>query len=155
MRNYAGTCKSISSYNLVYNFWIQLLSLKSSVFVVHFSNAFLHGNEAFPKVSSQNEIIPLLVINHLPYSKYRSVKMLFYTCRYQNQNFSLVSRQCRIRVARVVCVWHSCCNLDQIQNNICFSFCIEIFSKNEYKRKNLTPSVQKFLVNIKRARASS
>ena len=43
MRNYAGTCKGICSYNLVYNFLIQLLPLKSSLFVVHFSNAFWHG----------------------------------------------------------------------------------------------------------------
>ena len=44
----ASTC----SYNLVYNFLMYLLSLKSSVFVVDFSNAFWHGNEAFPKGSS-------------------------------------------------------------------------------------------------------
>ena len=44
----ASTC----SYNLVYNFLIYLLPLKSSVFVVHFLNAFWHGNEAFPKSSS-------------------------------------------------------------------------------------------------------
>ena len=78
MRNYAGTCKDICSYNLVYNFLIQLLPLKSSVFVVHFSNAFWHGNEAFPKVSSQNEIVPFLVIFHLPHSKYRGAKICFY-----------------------------------------------------------------------------
>ena len=133
MRNYAGTCKSICSYNLVYNFLIQLLPLKSSVFVVHFSNVFWHGNKAFPKVSSQNEIVPLLVIFDLPYSKYRGVKIWFYSYRYQNQNFSLVSHPCRscsthialvshcvvrvalvshlfgIRVARVSLVLHSCC----------------------------------------------
>ena len=111
MRNYAGTCKSICSYNLVYNFLIQLLPLKSSVFVVHFSNAFWHGNEAFPKVSSQNEIVPLLVIFHLPYSKYRGVKICFHSCRYQNQNFSLVSHSCRscsTRDALVSFLWHSC-----------------------------------------------
>ena len=104
--------QSICSYNLVYNFLIQLLPLKSSVFVVHFSNAFWHGNEAFPKVSSQNEIVPLLVIFHLPYSKYRGVKICFYLCRYQNQNFSLVShsrRSCSTRVSLVSFVQHSCC----------------------------------------------
>ena len=87
MRNYAGTCKGIFSYNLVYNFLTQPLPLQSSVFVVHFSNAFWHGNKAFPKGSSQNEIVPLLVIFHLPYSKYRNVKICFYSCSYQNQNF--------------------------------------------------------------------
>ena len=129
MRNYAGTCKGICSYNLVYNVLIQLLPLKSLVFVVHFLNAFWHGNEAFPKGSSQNEIVPLLVIFHLPYSKYRGVKICFYQCHYQNQNCSLVSHSCRLccnRVAlvsfvqhscrtRVTCVWRSCCKLDQIE----------------------------------------
>ena len=46
MRNYAGTCKGIWNYNLVYEFLIQLLPLKSLVFKVHFSNEFWHGNEA-------------------------------------------------------------------------------------------------------------
>ena len=103
MRNYAGTCKGICSYNLVYNFLIQLLPLKNSVFVVHFSNVFSYGEEAFPKVSSQNEIVPLHI-----------VKICFYLCCYQNQNFSLVSQSCRscsTRVARisvVLLVSHSC-----------------------------------------------
>ena len=113
MRNYAGTCKGICSYNLVYNFLIQLLPLKSSVFVVHFSNAFWHGNEAFPKVSFQNEIVPLLVIFHLPYSKYRGVKICFYSCRYQNQNFSLVSHSCRSCNTRVALASHLCCSCRQ------------------------------------------
>ena len=34
-----------------YNFLIQLLSLKSLVFVVHFLNPFWHGNKAFAKGS--------------------------------------------------------------------------------------------------------
>ena len=112
MHNYAGTCKGICSNNLVYKFSVQRLPLKSSVFVVHFSNALWHGYEAFPKVSSQNEIVPLLVIFHLPYSKYRSVKICFYSCRYQNQNFSLVSHSCRscsTCVVFVSFVQHSCC----------------------------------------------
>ena len=111
LRYYAGTCKGICSYNLVYDFLIQLLPLKSSVFVVHFSNVFWHENEAFPKVSSQNEIVSLLVIFNLPYSKYRVVKICFYQCRYQNQNFSLVSHSCRscnTRVSLVSFVQHSC-----------------------------------------------
>ena len=111
MRNYAGTCKGICSYNLVYNFLIQLFPLKSLVFVVHFLNAFWHGNETFPKGSSQYEIVPLLVVFHLPYSKYKGVKICFYSCRYQNQNFSLVShlcRSCSTRVALVSFVQHSC-----------------------------------------------
>ena len=86
---------STCSYNLVNNVLTHLLSLKSLVFVVHFSNAFWHGNEAFPKGYSQNQIVPLLVIFYLPYSKYRVVKICFYSCRYQNQNFPLASHSCR------------------------------------------------------------
>ena len=52
MRNYVGTCKGICSYNLDYNVLIYLLPLKSSVFVVHFLNAFWHENKTFPKGSS-------------------------------------------------------------------------------------------------------
>ena len=111
MRNYAGTCKGICSYNLIYNVLIQLLPLKSLVFVVHFLNAFWHGNETFPKGSSQYEIVPLLVVFHLPYSKYKGVKICFYSCRYQNQSFSLMSHSCRscsTRVVLVSFVQHSC-----------------------------------------------
>ena len=111
MRNYAGTCKGICSNNLVYNFLIQFLPLKNLVFVVHFSYAFWHGNEAFPRISSQNEIVPLLVIFHLPYRKYRGVKICFYLCRYQNQSFSLVSfvqHSCHTLVVRVAVVSHLC-----------------------------------------------
>ena len=120
----ASTC----SYNLVHNFLIYLLPLKSSVFVVHFPIAFWHGNEAFPKGGSQNKTVRLLAIFHLPYSKYRNMKICFYSLHYQNQNFSLVShlcRSCSTRVAlvshsypscrtRVLRVWCSCCKLDQI-----------------------------------------
>ena len=96
MRNYTETCKGTCSYNLVYNFSIQLLPLKSLVFVVHFLIAFWHENKAFPKKNnSQHEIVPPLVVFHLPYTKYKDVKICFYSCRYQNQNFSLMSHLCR------------------------------------------------------------
>ena len=106
-----STCKC----NLGYNFLIYLLLLKSSVFVVHFSNAFWHGNEAFLKGSSQNEIAPLLVIFHLPYSKCRGVKICFFTCavikikifhpcRTHVVRVALVLHHCHIHVARVACV---------------------------------------------------
>ena len=109
MRNYAGTYKGICSYNLVYNFLIQLLLLQSPVFVVHFSNAFWQMNEAFPKGSSQNEIVPLLEeIFHLVYSKYRNVKTCFYSCSYHDQTFftrvALVSFVQHSSCTRVVCV---------------------------------------------------
>ena len=48
------------------------------VFVVHFLNAFWHGNEAFPKDSSSSEIVPLRVVFHLPYSKYKGEKICFF-----------------------------------------------------------------------------
>ena len=90
---------------------MQLFPLKSLVFAVRFLNAFWHGKETFPKSNSQNEIVPLLIVFHLPYSKYKGVKICFYSCRYQNQNFSLVSRSCRscsTRVALVSLVQQSC-----------------------------------------------
>ena len=62
MRNYKETCKGICGYNLVHNFFVYFLPLKSSLFVVHFSNAFQHGKEALPKHGSQTKIVPLLVI---------------------------------------------------------------------------------------------
>ena len=122
MRNYAGTCKGICSYNLIYNVLIQLLPLKSLVFVVHFLNAFWHGNEAFPKGSSQNEIVPLLVILHLPYTIVNIEVWKYVVTRVVIKiNFF---RLCRTRVARVALgctcvirvasVSHSYCKLDQI-----------------------------------------
>ena len=40
MRNYAETYKGIYGYNLVYNLFVYILPLKSSLFVVHFWNAY-------------------------------------------------------------------------------------------------------------------
>ena len=97
----ASTC----SCNLVYNFFIYLLPLKSSVFVVHFLNLFWHGKEAFTKDSSYNEVVCLLVTFHLPYSKCRGVKI----CSYQNQNYQIkIFHSCRTRVDCVSLVLHSC-----------------------------------------------
>ena len=79
-------------------------------FVVHFLNAFWHGNETIPKVSSQNETVRLVVVFHLPYSKYKGVKISFYSCRYRHQNFSLVSHSCRSCSTRVALVLQSCCS---------------------------------------------
>ena len=111
MCNYAGTCKGICKQNLVYNFLIQFLLLQSLVFAVHFSNGFWHRNKAFSKDSSYNEIVPLLIVFHLLYGKYRGVKICFHLCRYQNQNFSLVLHSCcssSTRVTIVLLVSHSC-----------------------------------------------
>ena len=112
LHNYAETCKGVWSSGLWYNFLIQLSTLKSLVFVVHCLNAFWHGNETFPKGSSQNEIVPLLVVFHLPYSKYNGVKICLYLCRYQNQKSSLVSfvqHSCRTRVVSVALLSHLFC----------------------------------------------
>ena len=101
--------------------------IKKSSFCGALLNKFWHGNKAFPKGSFQNEIAPPLVVFHLPYSKYKGVKICFYSCRYQNLNFSLVSHSCcscstRValeshlchscltRVANVALVSHSCCS---------------------------------------------
>ena len=78
-------------------------------------NAFWLGNEASPKDSSQNDIVPLLVAFHLPYSKYKGKKISFYLCSYQDQNFSLASHSCcscstRVAIVSFVSlVSHSCC----------------------------------------------
>ena len=97
MRNYAGTCKRICSYNLVYNFLIQLLPLQSSVFVVQFSNAFWHGNEAFKKVVLRMKML----VSHL--------------CCTPVARVSLVLDSCRSFLIRVSRVYHSCCQLDYIE----------------------------------------
>ena len=75
-----------------------------------FLNAFWHRNKVFPKDSSSKENVPLLVVFHLPYSKYKDVKICFYSCRQQNQNFLLVSHSCRscsTRVTPVSCQYYS------------------------------------------------
>ena len=82
---------------------------------MHFSNAFWHGNDAFPKCSSWNEIVLLLIIFLCPYSEYRDVKIYFHSFRYQNQNFSLVPHSCRSCSTHVVLVLHSC--------RLCLSCC--------------------------------
>ena len=111
MRERRRTQKGICSYNIVYNFLIQLLSLKSVVFAVHFLKAFWHGNKAFPKGSSQSEIIPPVVVFHLPYSKYKGVKICFYSCCTRMVRVAFVLGLCGSGVARVSLVSlvsHSC-----------------------------------------------
>ena len=117
------SCNAICNYNLMYKFLIQLLPLKRLVFVVHFIDAFWHGNRVFSKGSSQNEIVPLLVVFHLPDSNYKGVNICFYSVVIKLKNFhscrtrvalvSLVSHscvQCRTRVAFVSLVLHQCCS---------------------------------------------
>ena len=104
LHNYAGTFKGICNYILVYNFLVQLFSLKSLVFVMHFLNTFWHGKQTFPKSRSQNEIVSLLIVFHFPYSKCKGVEIYFYLCRYKIKIF----HSCRTRVVRLALVWHSC-----------------------------------------------
>ena len=111
-----------------YNFLMQLFPLKSLVFVVHFLNAFWHGKETFPMSSSQNEIVPLVIVFHLPYSKYKDVKM-FLLVSLQNQNFSLVShlcRSCSTHVAFVSLVQHSVCTCVALALLVLYSCCIRV-----------------------------
>ena len=121
MRNYAGTCTGICSYNLVRNFLIQLLPLQSSVFLVHFSNVFWHGNEAFPKGNSQNEIISLLVIQLIQgcekmlslvslskskfFTRFALVLFVQHSCNTRVVRVALTSNLCFSRVIRVTLVW--------------------------------------------------
>ena len=49
MHNYAETCKDISSYISMYNFFIYLLPLKSYIFVTGFSRAFYMKTTLSPK----------------------------------------------------------------------------------------------------------
>ena len=135
MQGYLQLQSSVQLFDIAF-------AIKSLVFVVHLLNAFWHGNETFPKGSSEREIVPLLSLFHLPYSKYKVVKICFYLCCYQNQNISLVlysRRSCSTRIAlvshscrlcltrvalvlhschscrtRVARVWDSCCKLDYI-----------------------------------------
>ena len=96
---------------------LKILPLKSSVFVVHFSNIIWHGNKALTKGISKNEFAPLLLIFHLQYSKYRGVKICFYLCRYQNQSAPVVLHLCVVVLhfylscsIRIALVLHSCCS---------------------------------------------
>ena len=43
MRNYAETCKGICGFNLVYNFFIELLPIKSYVFVAEIFKGIYHA----------------------------------------------------------------------------------------------------------------
>ena len=118
VRNYSGICKGICSFDLVYNLLTQHFPLKSLVFVVHFLNAFWHGKETFSKSSSQHEIVPLVIVFHLPYSKYKGVKnvftrvvikiKIFHSCGTRVVRVALVLHLCHIHVSSVAHVLHSC-----------------------------------------------
>ena len=86
-------------------------AIKKFSFRGAFFKRILAWERGISKSSSRNEVVPFLVIFHLPYSKCSGVKICFYSCLYQNQNFSLVlhwGRSCSARVALVPLVRHSC-----------------------------------------------
>ena len=160
MRNYTGTRKGINVQlqSSVYLFDISFAIKKFSFCGAIFKSilAWERGIE-LPKGSSQNQVVRLLVIFHLPYIKCMGVKICFYSCHYQNQNFSLVlhsCRSCRNRAAlasfiqhschacvalvslvshscctRFARVWRSCCKLDQIV----YIFVYKIFINSIFK----------------------
>ena len=99
----------------------------------------LAWKDAFPNRSSQNDIPPFLILIHLPYSKYKGVKIYFIcviikiksfhscvvlvsfrqrSCRTCVARLALVSHLCRTRVTSVslvllvlhLCYLHSCCS---------------------------------------------
>ena len=108
MRNYVGTCQRICSYHLVYNSLIQLLPLQCSVFLIHFSNVFWHGNEVFPKGSSQNEIVPCTL---------SFVIQLIQGCENMFSLVPLSKSTFFTRIALASFVSHSCrlcCKIEQI-----------------------------------------
>ena len=121
MRNYAGTCKRICSYNLVYNFLIQLLPLQSSVFVVQFSNAFWHGNEAFKKVVLRMKML----VSHLcctPIARVSLVLDSCCSCLTYVALMSLVSHSCLSRLSLVLSI-----RLHRNLVEIYFSLSISLF----------------------------
>ena len=118
MHNYAGRCKCICSYNLVYNILIQLLPLQSSVFVVHFSNAFWHGNEAFLKVVLRMKLLLSLKsftchIVNAGLRKFVFIRVIIKIESVRGAHLSHPCCSCRAPVAfvsLVSLVSHSCCS---------------------------------------------
>ena len=121
-RNVQGRLQLQSSVQL----FDRALVIKKFSFCAAHLNAFWHGNKTFRKGTSQHEIVPLLVVFQLPYSKYKCVKICFYPCRYQNQKFSLVSHSCRSRSTRVALVTHSCRTCVTIVSLVLHSDCIHV-----------------------------
>ena len=109
LRYCAQLCGNVQGYlqlqSSVQHFDIAF-AIKKFFFVVHFLNAFWHENEAFLKDCSQNEIIALLVVFHLPYSKYKGHTLMFLLVSLSKSKFftrfalvSFVQHSCRTCVA--------------------------------------------------------
>ena len=87
MRNYAGRCKGI----LQLQSRVQLFDIAFAIKKFSFCGALFRRILAWKRdISKRYEIVTFFVVFHLPYSKFKGVKICFYPCRYQNQNFSLV-----------------------------------------------------------------
>ena len=124
-----GAKTSTCSYNMVYNFLVYLLPLKSPVFVVQFQNAFWLRNNAFSKGSFQNEMVPLLIIFHLPYSKQGCANMLLLVSLLKSKFFTrfalmlFVQHSCCTHVVRVALALHLCHTCVACVSLVLHSFC--------------------------------
>ena len=127
----------ICSYNLVYNFTIQLIAYSYIAFAIKkfsFCGALFKRILGWERGISKRqfiEVVPLLVVFHLTFSKYKGVKMFllmtlskskFFTrvalvsfvqhsCRSWSTRVALVSHLCRscfTRIASVALVLHLC-----------------------------------------------
>ena len=116
-------------------FLLRLLLSQISIFVVHFSNTFWYGNETFPSGSSQNEILLLLIMLHLPLVPYSCC-----SCRTHDARVSFVLRWCRTRVT-LVSLWSGTRVVKQTR-----SFLITRNSIKVIKSINLEANFHKALV---------
>ena len=111
MRNFAGTCKGISGYNLVYNFFIQLLRLQSSAFVVQFQTHFGMETIHFQKAVLRMKLFFSFAIQLIQGCENMSSLVLLGKpkCFTRVALWSFVQHSCRTLVVRVALLLHSCC----------------------------------------------
>ena len=113
-----GTCKGICGYNLVYNFDVAF-TIKNLVFVVHFLNAFWHGNETLcflewgMKLFLSLQPFTCHIVNKRVW-KYVSTSVVikiktFHSCRTCVICVALVLYSCHTCIALALLVLHSCC----------------------------------------------
>ena len=137
MRNYAGTCKGIFSCNGVCYFLIQLFSLQSSVFVVHFSSDFWHRNEAFPKGCSQNDCFSYCNLSFAIQLRQGCKNIFSLVSLSKSTVFTRVAlvsysrRSCHTRFIHVALLLHSCCTrVTRIWHSYCKIGWISILSQS-------------------------
>ena len=108
------------------------------------------------------EIVSSLVVFHLPYGKYKGVKMILfvplsksnfftsvavvsfvqYSCCTRVVLVSLVTHSCCSCLTRVTRFWHSCCKLDQIVSTLQFTFKTTFAAPTFTKKKYLLPIIK-------------